>query len=68
MGKHKAKAKDAKGPSNNPAPQRSSGEGAGSALREMLRRQAQNPRPGASSTAPEGRRSGRGVARDKGRR
>jgi hypothetical protein len=31
-----------------------SGSGAGSALQEMLRRQAQNPRPGTSASQPPG--------------
>jgi hypothetical protein len=65
MGKQRARATDGKGPTGNPAPRRSSGEGAGSALREMLRRQAQNPRPGATSANPAGARSSTATAKGK---
>lgn len=34
---------------------RRSGQGAGSALHEMLRRQAQNPRPGSGQATPAGK-------------
>jgi hypothetical protein len=45
MGKHRR-------PSANPGPR--SGTGAGSALQEMLRRQAQNPRPGTAVAQSSG--------------
>jgi hypothetical protein len=41
-----------KRPSAQASPGPRSGRGAGSALQEMLRRQAQNPRPGTSAQPP----------------
>lgn len=52
MARSKPAPKGASRPSGNGAPERRSGQGAGSALRELLRRQAQNPRPGAVQAAP----------------
>ena len=49
MGKSKRASAQARGTAN-PGPR--SGTGAGSALAEMLRRQAQNPRPGIPATQP----------------
>ncbi|HYF42951.1 MAG TPA: hypothetical protein VEA35_10970 [Ramlibacter sp.] len=43
------------GPKGNSAPNRRSGQGAGSALREMLRRERANPRP---LTPPSGQADG----------
>lgn len=44
MPRHKAPL-GSQGPNGNNAPNRRSGQGSGSALQEMLKRQAQNPRP-----------------------
>jgi hypothetical protein len=41
-----------KGPLGSNTPGNRSGQGAGSALAELLRRQAQNPRPGAGQQQP----------------
>ena len=42
------------GGANGKGPRGSNGQGAGSALAEMLRRQAQNPRPGSVQQQPRG--------------
>ena len=51
MARHKASTPKER-PRGAGAPGRRSGQGAGSALSEMLRRQAQNPRPGVGTQAP----------------
>lgn len=52
MAKHRAAANGGSKSQGGAAANRRSGQGAGSALKEMLRRQSQDPRPG---TAPMGR-------------
>ena len=55
MARPKAAPQGANRPKGSGSPESRSGQGAGSALRELLRRQAQNPRPGAVQAAPAGR-------------
>ncbi|CAA9441537.1 MAG: hypothetical protein AVDCRST_MAG51-3304 [uncultured Ramlibacter sp.] len=43
------------GPQGANAPENRSGQGSGSALDEMLRRQAQDPKPGLGQNQPDGR-------------
>lgn len=50
-----------KGPRGNNMPRSRSGQGSGSALAEMLRRQAQNPRPGAGQQPPREAADDRGA-------
>jgi hypothetical protein len=56
MGRQKGpRAKRGDRPQGAGAPSLRSGQGAGSAFNEMLRRQAQNPRPGGVQAAPSGK-------------
>lgn len=50
-----------KGPRGDNPPSSRSGQGANSALAEMLRRQAQNPRPGAGQQPPREAEERRGA-------
>lgn len=55
MARSKAAPKGANRPSGSGTSERRSGQGSGSALREMLRRQAQSPKPDEAQAGPAGR-------------
>ena len=59
MARSKGASSAANRPSGSGSADNRSGQGAGSALREMLRRQAKNPRPGAVQGGDAGREKAR---------